>query len=79
MHVDAGQYDPVDVPLCHSGDLFHYDTQHKHMDGPQHIRVDVHSENSVRKTNNIFCKNKQYKISLNFVSWECSHPTCKEK
>ena len=55
-HTDAGQYDPVDVPLCHSGDLVPYDTQNKHMDGPQHIRVGVHSENSVRKTNNIFVK-----------------------
>ena len=56
MHTDAGQYDPVDVPLCHSGHLVPYDTHHKHMDGPQHIRVDVHSESSVRKTNNIFVK-----------------------
>ena len=54
MHTDAGQDDPVDAPLCHSDDLVPYDTQHKHMDGPQHIRVGVHSENSVRKRINIF-------------------------
>jgi len=36
MHIDAGQYVHVGVPLCQAGD-------------PQHILVDVHSENSVRK------------------------------
>jgi hypothetical protein len=55
-HTHAGQNDPVDVLLCPSVDLVPYDTHHKHMDGPQHIRVDVHSENPVRKTNNIFVK-----------------------
>jgi hypothetical protein len=45
----AGQNVHVDVPLCHSGDLVPYDTQHKHMDGPQHKGVDAHSENPVRK------------------------------
>jgi len=48
-HTDTGQYVPVDVTLCHTGDLVPYDTQHKHMDGPQHIRVEVHSENAVSK------------------------------
>jgi len=43
MHIDAGQYVYVDMPLHHAGD-------------PQHILGDVHSENSVRKKNSIFIK-----------------------
>jgi hypothetical protein len=50
----GGQNVHVDVPLCHTGDLVPSYTQGKHTDGRQHIRVDVHSEGSVRKINNIF-------------------------
>jgi hypothetical protein len=56
----AGQNVQVCVPLCHTGDLVPYETQHKHTDGPQHIRVDVHTEDSVKKKKK-FCKNKKNK------------------
>jgi len=46
---DAGQYVHVDVTLRHSGDLVPSYTQHKHTNDPRHIRVDVHSEDSVKK------------------------------
>jgi hypothetical protein len=55
--MEAVQY-VVDVPACHPGDLIPYDTQHQHIDGPQHRRVDVHSENSVKKNN--FGENYEY-------------------
>jgi len=45
----AGQYVLDDVPLCHVGDLNLYYTQQKHLDGPQHIHIDVQPEVSVRK------------------------------
>jgi hypothetical protein len=45
--MQAVQYVLVDVPQCHPGELIHYDTQHQTI-GPQHRRVDDHSENSVR-------------------------------
>jgi len=48
-HTAAGQYVHVDVPLCHAGDLNPYYTQQKHLDGPQHIHVDVQPEVPVRK------------------------------
>ena len=48
-HTDAGEDVHLDVSLRHTGDLHPYYTQHKHMDGPLHICVDVHSEVSVRK------------------------------
>ena len=44
----AGQNVHVAVPLCRTADLVPYYTQHKHTDGPQHTRVDVHSEDSVK-------------------------------
>jgi hypothetical protein len=55
-NTDAGQNVHVDVPLCHTGDLVPYDAQDKHTDRPQHVRVDVHSEGSLKKKD--FCKNK---------------------
>jgi hypothetical protein len=48
-NTDAVQHVLVDVPPCHPGDLIPHDKQQKHTDVPQHRRVDVHSENSVRK------------------------------
>jgi hypothetical protein len=45
----AGQNVNVCVPLCHIVDLVPLDTQHEHTDGPQHIRVDVRTEGSVKK------------------------------
>jgi hypothetical protein len=48
-HKDADQYVHVDVPLCQTGELNPYNIQHQHMDDPQHIRADVHSDVSVRK------------------------------
>jgi hypothetical protein len=53
------------VPLCHTGDLVPSYTQAKHTDGPQHIRVDVHLENSVKKNNNIFVKINYIKVQQN--------------
>ena len=47
--MDAEHYVHVDMPLCQTGELNPYNIQHKHMDGPQHIRADVHSDVSVRK------------------------------
>jgi hypothetical protein len=44
---DAGQYVHVGVTLHYSGDLVPSYTHH--MNDPHHIRVDVHSENSVKK------------------------------
>ena len=49
--MDAGQYVHIDVTLRHSGNLVPSYTQHKHTDCPRHIRVDVHSEDSVKKRN----------------------------
>jgi len=46
---DAGQYVHVDVTLRHSVDLVPSYTQQKHRNDPHHIRVDVHSEDSVKK------------------------------
>jgi hypothetical protein len=43
----------VDVPPCHVGDLIHFDTQHRQMDGPQQIHVDVHYEDSIGKKYNL--------------------------
>jgi hypothetical protein len=54
-HTDVGQNVQAEVPLCNTGDLVPSYTVAKHTDGPQHIRVDVHLENSVKK-NNIFVK-----------------------
>jgi hypothetical protein len=45
--MDTVQYVVVDVLLGYTGDLIHYYTKHKHMDGPQHICDDVHFEDSV--------------------------------
>jgi hypothetical protein len=45
--MDAGQYVHVDVTLHHSGDLVPSYTQHTN--DPHHIRVDAHSEDSVKK------------------------------
>jgi hypothetical protein len=45
--MNAGQYIHLDVTLYHPGDLIPDDTQHNHLDGPQHIHVDVHFEDSV--------------------------------
>jgi hypothetical protein len=61
--MDAGQNVHVDVPLCHTGDLVPYDTQHQYTDGPQPVHADVHFEGSVRKIEQYNCKNSQYKIS----------------
>jgi hypothetical protein len=47
---DVVQYLHADVPVCHPGDLTPYGTKHQHTDGPQHIPVDVHSEDSAIKT-----------------------------
>jgi hypothetical protein len=47
--MDAGIH--PHVPLCHPGDLTPDDTQQKHFDGPQHIHVDVHLEDSVSGKN----------------------------
>jgi hypothetical protein len=63
-HTDAGQNVHADAPLCHTGDLVPSYTQAKHTDGPQHIRVDVHLEKSVKK-NNIFVKINNIKFHKN--------------
>jgi hypothetical protein len=64
--MEAVQYVLVAVPLCHPGDVICYETQHQHMDRPRQRCVDVHSENSVRKSN-IFGKNNKYKHSQKSV------------
>jgi hypothetical protein len=46
----AGQKVHFDLPLCHTGHLTPSYTQAKDTGRPQHIRVDVHSEDSA-KTN----------------------------
>jgi len=61
----AGQNAQVDVRLCHTGDLVPSYTQAKQKEGPQHICVDVHSEDSVRKKNNIFVKITNIKFHEN--------------
>ena len=48
--------------------------QAKQKDSPQHIRVDVHSEDSVRKKNNIFVKITNIKFHENLFFWQYSHP-----
>jgi hypothetical protein len=47
-HTVAGQNVPFDLPLCHTGDLTPSYIQAKHTGGPQHIGVDVHSENPAK-------------------------------
>ena len=73
-HTVAGQNVHVAVPLCHIGDLVPSYTQAKQKDSPQHIRVDVHSEDSVRKKNNIFVKITNIKFHENLFFWQYSHP-----
>jgi hypothetical protein len=62
--MQAVQY-VVDVVPCHAGDLTRYDTQHQHTNGHQHRRVDVHSENSVRKKLHFFIKTTNINIHTN--------------
>jgi hypothetical protein len=77
--MDACHYVHIDVILYHSGDLVPYDTQHKYINDPHHIPVDVRSEDSVKGGKIHFCKNNQYKLSLKSVCWQFSYHTWKAK
>jgi hypothetical protein len=77
-YTDAGQNVHVDVPLCHTGDLVPYYTQHKYTYGPQQMCVDVHSEESAKKINNIFVKMTNIKFHENLSVGNLITPTWKE-